>query len=141
MPINKKDYPPNWRNISAAIRDRAKQKCEWCGARNGYWILRAPTPAQHIQIRLNGKLVDKPFGDFEEFFPQNLEPNYYKKMGGVKIILTVAHLDRDTKNNATENLAALCQRCHINHDRAAQHIPHRKYGRYYDREQQGKLKL
>ena len=35
----------------------------------------------------------------------------------VKIVLTVAHLDQDRENNDPENLAALCQRCHLNWDR------------------------
>lgn len=141
MPIRKKDYPKDWPAISLAIRERARQKCEWCAARNGYWIIRAAAPTDFIQIRLNGQSVQKPFGDFEEVYPQNMSRQHYKTIGAVKIILTVAHLDRDRTNNHPDNLAALCQRCHLNHDRAAQHIPHRKYGRYHDREQQGKLKL
>lgn len=39
---------------------------------------------------------------------------------GSKIVLTIAHLDQDPTNNADENLAALCQRCHNRHD-----APHR----------------
>lgn len=35
-----------------------------------------------------------------------------------KVVLTVAHvLDPSPENVAPENLAALCQRCHLNHDR------------------------
>ena len=56
-------------------------------------------------------------------------------------MLTVHHLDMDKANCAWWNLTALCQRCHLNHDRHAQHIPHRKFGRYHDREEQGKLEL
>ncbi len=33
------------------------------------------------------------------------------------VVLTIAHLDQDTQNNDPENLAALCQRCHLEHDR------------------------
>jgi glyoxylase-like metal-dependent hydrolase (beta-lactamase superfamily II) len=33
------------------------------------------------------------------------------------VVLSAAHLDHDPGNNAARNLAALCQRCHINHDR------------------------
>lgn len=40
---------------------------------------------------------------------------------GSKVILTVAHLDRDTTNNDDSNLKALCQRCHLNYDRKANH--------------------
>lgn len=34
-PENRARYPRNWKQISAAIRERAANKCEWCGARNG----------------------------------------------------------------------------------------------------------
>lgn len=46
---------------------------------------------------------------------------------GSKVILTVAHLDRNRNNNRFGNLAALCQRCHLNYDRPT-HIKNRKYG-------------
>jgi 5-methylcytosine-specific restriction endonuclease McrA len=36
---------------------------------------------------------------------------------GSRVILTVAHLDHDTTNNARENLRALCQRCHLRYDK------------------------
>lgn len=36
---------------------------------------------------------------------------------GSKVVLTVAHLDHDPRNNSEGNLAALCQRCHLNYDR------------------------
>lgn len=38
---------------------------------------------------------------------------------GSRVILTVAHLDHDTSNNAPSNLRAWCQRCHLTYD--AQH--------------------
>lgn len=47
-----------------------------------------------------------------------------------KVVLTVAHIDHNKENNSFFNLAALCQKCHLNHDRA-QHINNRKYGRYH----------
>jgi len=36
---------------------------------------------------------------------------------GSAVVLTVAHIDQDKGNNRFHNLAALCQRCHLNHDR------------------------
>jgi len=51
-----------------------------------------------------------------------------------KIVLTVAHIDQDKNNNSFFNLAALCQRCHLNHDRC-QHAQNRKYGRNFKRNQ------
>ena len=35
---------------------------------------------------------------------------------GSRVVLTVAHLDHDTTNNSDENLAALCNACHLRHD-------------------------
>jgi 5-methylcytosine-specific restriction endonuclease McrA len=35
---------------------------------------------------------------------------------GSIVVLTTAHLDHDPGNNARENLAAFCQRCHLRHD-------------------------
>jgi hypothetical protein len=34
-----------------------------------------------------------------------------------RIVLSVAHLDQQPENNDPQNLKALCQKCHINHDR------------------------
>jgi 5-methylcytosine-specific restriction endonuclease McrA len=33
------------------------------------------------------------------------------------IVLTIAHLDHDIRNNSMENLKALCQKCHLNYDK------------------------
>lgn len=51
-----------------------------------------------------------------------------------KIVLTVAHIDHNKRNNRFANLAALCQKCHLNHDRQ-QHIYNRKYGRKWKKDQ------
>jgi len=40
---------------------------------------------------------------------ENYKPHWKT---GSKVILTVAHLDQDVKNNKAYNLLALCQRCH-----------------------------
>lgn len=45
-----------------------------------------------------------------------------------RVVLATAHIDRNTDNNKFDNLAALCQRCHLRHD-LGQHIFSRKYGR------------
>lgn len=49
-------------------------------------------------------------------------------MTGSNVVLTVAHMDRNKENNRFDNLKALCQKCHLNHD-IKQHIANRKYGR------------
>jgi 5-methylcytosine-specific restriction endonuclease McrA len=67
----------------------------------------------------------------------NYEPH---PITGSKVILTVAHVDRDKNNNQFDNLAALCQRCHLRHD-AKQHADNRRYGRNWKGEQQLKMDL
>jgi 5-methylcytosine-specific restriction endonuclease McrA len=44
---------------------------------------------------------------------ENRKP--HPKTGSI-VVLTVAHLDHDTQNNSDENLAALCQKCHLTYD-------------------------
>jgi 5-methylcytosine-specific restriction endonuclease McrA len=45
----------------------------------------------------------------------NAEPH---PITGSRVVLTVAHVrDPAPENVAPDNLAALCQRCHLNHDR------------------------
>lgn len=48
---------------------------------------------------------------------------------GSRVVLTTAHVhDQNPMNCAPGNLAALCQRCHLNHDRA-RHLAKRKANR------------
>lgn len=109
MPMDRKAYPSNWEEISRRIRfERAKGKCEMCGAPHGWFrdqhdVLHDPKTWAGLQ-----------------------------KLGfswpAVKIVLTTAHLGiakldgtpgskDDRMDCRDENLAALCQRCHLNFDR------------------------
>jgi hypothetical protein len=36
---------------------------------------------------------------------------------GSIVVLTTAHIDQNPANSVDDNLAALCQRCHLRHDR------------------------
>lgn len=87
MPMDRTRYPPNWAEISLARREQAGWQCEWCGAKH-----KEPHP-----------------------------------ITGSKVVLTVAHLGTplpdgtpvskyDTMDCRPENLAALCQRCHLRYD-------------------------
>lgn len=113
MPMDRTKYPKDWRQISRRIRfERAKERCEWCNAPHNGWR--------------DGEQWFEP--EFAETFPHMTEDM-------TKIILTVAHLGidkpdgtagdkRDTMDCRPENLAALCQRCHLNFDRE-QHVQNR----------------
>lgn len=46
----------------------------------------------------------------------NAENHQPHPITGSIVVLTVAHLDHDPRNNGDENLAALCQRCHNRYD-------------------------
>ncbi len=59
---------------------------------------------------------------------------------GSKVVLTVAHLNHIKADVRDENLAALCQKCHLDYDRD-RHIANRKYGRGRFGPHQRKLKL
>jgi len=80
-------YPPDWPEISLEVRDRASWRCE---GSPDYPDCRAR---------------------------QGLPP----PVTGSIVVLTVAHLDHDPTNNGEPgdrpNLRALCQRCHLWHDR------------------------
>lgn len=72
-------YPRDWARRSRFVRFyRARNRCEWCGARN-------------------------------------YEPH---PITGSRVVLTTAHVyDHRPEVANLLNLAALCQRCHLNYDR------------------------
>lgn len=91
-PENKKRYPKNWKEISHRIRfERAGGQCE--ASIQGEWIIKGTfrCTARHGQPH---------------------------PITGSKVVLTVAHLDHTPENCADDNLAAMCQRCHLKYDAA-----------------------
>lgn len=103
MPCDYKRYPDNWKQIRAAILDRAVDRCENCGA-----------PNHSIGER-------HPDGAFLVYEGMELEAAVLDEVKLTRIVLTIAHLDHDIGHNSPENLRALCQMCHNKHD-----IEHRK---------------
>lgn len=111
MPVDWSRYPADWKDISLRVRKEAGWRCEWCGAQNG-----APHPVT-----------------------------------GSRVVLTVAHLGaphadgrpgdkREKTDVRRENLAALCQRCHLNYDRD-EHAAGAAGTRRRKRERAGQLPL
>jgi hypothetical protein len=45
--------------------------------------------------------------------------------GWTKVVIACAHLNHNVADNASRNLAALCQRCHLIHDRP-EHLRRRR---------------
>lgn len=101
MPINYKKYPPNWKELRAAVLKRANNRCEFCGVKNYDFGTR------------DKKGNFTPIDSYME-----MENAVMDGENVIKIILTVAHLDHDETNHDVkiERLAALCQRCHLNYD-------------------------
>lgn len=115
MPCDYKKYHPDWLTvIRPAILERAGNKCEQCNVLNGKIILRGNWHGVDCYQDDDGTIFDASNsevigGDYlGEVHPTN-------KM--IKIVLTVSHTDHDIKNNDYSNLKALCQRCHIQHDK------------------------
>ena len=113
MPMDYSRYPQNWRDISKHIRyERAGNKCEWCGIPNRELITRRlSNPYQWQIVSEEGAWMQD----------EDWSGPY------VTVTLTVAHLGIDypdgRKGNPhdkmdvrDDNLAALCNRCHLVHD-------------------------
>jgi len=98
MPIDYKKYHPDWKKIAAAIREREGHKCKFCGVEN-------------YAIGYRNEV-----GTFIELSPMESESRSEDGLKQIRIILTVAHLDHNIENNEPENLAALCQKCHLRYD-------------------------
>lgn len=126
MPINYKDYHPMWKRISRFVRlIRSGNTCEGCGVQN-YSVL------EYYNNLPDGKYLYTNYPDARQF-ARDKNSQYVCLPSGegrrfAVVILTVAHLDHNTSNNDLENLKALCQRCHLGHDRR-DNAQKRMYGR------------
>ena len=120
MPCDYKKYPPNWKTeIRPAILERAKNRCELCGAKNGSYGYRGPYlrwyDSEYIMEQLEKHGIDL-FADGQDL------DHCWDKQGNptkpTKIVLTVAHWsDPDPMNCDDDNLKAACQFCHLRHDK------------------------
>lgn len=113
MPIDYSKYPPNWKTeIRPSILKRAGDRCERCGVKN---------------YAIGYRDED---GKFHQVSKETAEAlMLIRKRTCFRIVLTVAHLNHDVTDNCPENLAALCQKCHLAHD-AGQHKATRQKNRF-----------
>jgi 5-methylcytosine-specific restriction endonuclease McrA len=122
-PENRVRYPADWKDISQRVRDEAGQRCEWCRAMNGAMIVRGSDDQEGASLP-GYRYVDAPVFD-HTFHAQTGKPIPgatwdtfdANARGPVRVVLTVAHLDHRPENNCRSNLAALCQKCHLNYDK------------------------
>lgn len=120
MPVDMSRYPAHWPAIVAQVRARSGDYCEWCGVKNHAWGWRDDAGYFHALepeiFRASG---------FKPPFKVQLTRGTVKV---IEIVLTTAHLGvpypdgrpgnkHDKMDVRLENLAHLCQRCHLNYDR------------------------
>jgi hypothetical protein len=115
MPIRRElrgFYPIDWPELSRVIRfERAKGRCECCGRPHGQII-------SHLG---DGRWFDSDDGIWRDGLGRAVDWIDYRayddQLRQTRVILATAHLDHDPGNNRPRNLKALCQRCHLRHDR------------------------
>jgi len=112
-PENAVRYPKNWPEISASIRQRADNRCEFCGVRNGELGGRSRAGKWHRATPKGEHALGLEWPKLgEEWWCAG----YDLKLRIIRIVLTVAHLDHTPENCEPGNLKALCQRCHLTYD-------------------------
>jgi hypothetical protein len=126
-PENAGRYPVEWPEIRNRILARAHNCCERCGVRNytlggrtktGHWLPAHPLGEKGLRLELPVP------GDWA-WCGEGL---LVERLRIIRIVLTIAHLDHQPEDCPDENLLALCQRCHLAHDR-----PHHLQTAYYTR--------
>lgn len=131
-------YPIDWPQLSQAVRfGRGRGRCERCGRPHGavIWHLGAHAVAGRRGLWWDegegswrcgrGRAVPRhhllPPDDLAAlhlqlaFWPGLERADWPQRS---RVVLACCHLDHDPTNNASRNLAALCQHCDLDHDRA-----------------------
>jgi len=117
MPIDYSKYPDNWKTeIVPAVIKRAKNRCEICGVKNKSKLWSVELNIRTIQ---NFRTRYKPIRIWITSESDLIRLRKYgKHIKKIRVVLTVAHLDHDEKNEKVklERLKAMCQWCHLNYD-------------------------
>jgi hypothetical protein len=115
-------YPIDWALISRRIRfGRARGRCEACGRPHGAVLVQLPDGRWWDE----GQRAWRDDAGRPAAWPDVVE---YAAARSRRFHLGAAHLDHDPQNSAFRNLRALCQRCHLRHDRA-EHVRRRRANR------------
>lgn len=112
-PENLARYPEDWKHISASIRQRAGNRCEWpgctaCHHTVGYWH-----DGQFVAMPLALREAGFKAGDIVAATDKDGRQLDLKL---IRIVLTVAHLDHVPEHVDPANLRAWCQRHHLAYD-------------------------
>ena len=116
MPIRpelRAKYPPDWALISQAVRfGRAKGRCEQCKRPHG----------QLVEVTKDGRWCD---GEVWRDGHGRIVAKPNDPTTFTRVYLSAAHLDHDPSTRNRRALKALCQRCHLIHDRP-EHLRRRR---------------
>jgi hypothetical protein len=117
MPIDYDKYHKDWfSDIRPRILKRAGNRCEFCGVPNHELIYRGYWNGREVYQTSDGNIYDAGTSELlTNDIYADIEPLNGKDKA-IKVVLTVAHLNHDVKDNRDENLRALCQRCHLRYD-------------------------
>ena len=124
-------YPIDGPPLSREIRfRRAGGACEGCGRPHGRMVY-------HLG---DGRWWDAEVGGWRDGRGKSLTrlPTLADLTGELRttwVILATAHRNHDTSDNADANLAAWCQRCHLEHDRPEHR--RRRWGTMFRRKAMG----
>ena len=113
---------PEWLALRAFILFRAGNRCECCGVPNGL-VMRGVGMDEGTYMLEDGATHDAETG---AYLRHSRGSEYEGRF--VRIILTIAHVDQNPKNNDPENLRAWCQMHHLRHD-ANQHAENARQSR------------
>ena len=104
--------PPAWPAVRRRILERAGGKFDENGKYlGGARCEQCKAPDQERIVRWEGSAA------WASILEWSLDPTAESRI--VKIVLTVAHLNHVAGDDRDENLAALCQWCHLNLDRSS----------------------
>lgn len=119
MPIKPKNqarYPANWKQLRAAVLERAGHKCEQCGLPN-YALVQTVDGERQCA---GGSAYYDQFQytvSFAEANAARLHLNHYCDENYIVVVLTIAHLEHDElETQDISRLRAWCQKCHLTYD-------------------------
>jgi phage FluMu protein Com len=119
---NKHLYNENWPYVSAKIKyERANNKCERCGAMNLTTVKRERnTLWRHITEEEHKAITNYRLSSGNTWIKS------CKILLFQYVVLTVAHLNHDRKDDREDNLLCLCLSCHVKNDRSNNRLLHKE---------------
>jgi hypothetical protein len=110
-----------WQAVRARILARACGACEACGVPNRVVVLRqfgwwTPNTLDAVLYKQRGVMV-LPWRHAGLAGEHLAGFGCHQLARWVRIVLTIAHLNHEAGDNRDENLKALCQWCHFQHDK------------------------